>query len=330
MRREFVPRTNAWLLALQAGSLVTTVAFVVAFWVRPETSLPVLWGLVIPILPLTFLINPLLWRAVCPLATLNLLASTRGGRHQSAAPSQWAGLWAMVALVVLVPARHVAFNTHGDAMIALVVGSAIAAIVLGRRFEARAGFCNAWCPVLPVERLYGTHPILELENPRCLHCSTCTPRGCLDRSGGKVSAHLLGARRHTSAWILTATGLFAIAFPGFVIGYFTIGDATAANVIPVYAHVLADTAISLVVLALLVIMSGASANRALPALGALAAGAYYWYAVPVILRTLNDLSPAAVVIGRTTIALFLSWWLVRALTTSRRDAGNALLQLSRA
>jgi hypothetical protein len=315
---------------VQAGSLLATVAFVIAFWSRPEPSLALLWGLIIPVLPLSFLISPMLWRAVCPLATLNLLASTRGGLHQPAAVSRWAGAPAMVALAVLVPARHVAFNTHGSAMIALVIGAAVAAIVLGRRYEARAGFCNAMCPVLPVERLYGTHPIVHLENPRCVRCSTCTPRGCLDRSGGKVSAHLLGARRHTLAWVFTATGLFAIAFPGFVIGYFTVGDATTASMLPVYTHILTDTFGSLALLASLILLSGVSAAVALPALGALAAGAYYWFAVPVMLRTVHDLSPMGVLIGRSFVALFLAWWLLRAMRASRRDPDVSTVQLSRA
>ena len=69
-----------WATAQFLG-LVTTVLFIIGFFVRPHTALNTLWNAAIPLLPATFLINPILWRNSCPLATLNMLPNRFGGRR---------------------------------------------------------------------------------------------------------------------------------------------------------------------------------------------------------------------------------------------------------
>ena len=48
-----------------------------------------------------------------------------------------------------------------------MAAAGLAAWMLGRRGERKAGFCNALCPILPVERLYGQAPLVAAGNPRC-------------------------------------------------------------------------------------------------------------------------------------------------------------------
>lgn len=305
--------TGATWRTLQLGMLLATGGFLVAAWVRPAPSLALFWGVVVPLLPLSFLVTPLLWRAVCPLATVNMLANRPGRRRLSSQVTRWAGAPAIVALALLVPARHVAFNTHGGWLVALVVAAAVAAAALGGRFEARAGFCNLVCPVLPVERLYGQSPVLDLGNPRCASCTVCTPRGCLDLAGAKAMSQLLGPRRRTHAWLFSAFGVFAVAFPGFVVGYFTVDTAATPGAVAVYAHVLGYALAGAVLLGAMVTASALVATRALPLLGAISAAAYYWFAVPVLVRAVGVASPAAEWGGRAAIALFIAWWVRRAL-----------------
>ena len=57
--------------------LALTAMLLAGLWLAPARFLALFWGVVIPLLPLSFLVSPQLWRAVCPLATLNQL----GGRH---------------------------------------------------------------------------------------------------------------------------------------------------------------------------------------------------------------------------------------------------------
>ncbi|HNV74168.1 MAG: hypothetical protein IT358_10590 [Gemmatimonadaceae bacterium] len=320
MTRVHAPSpSHPWHL-LQGAMLLATLAFLVAVWLSPEPSLSLFWGVVVPLLPFSFLVTPLLWRGVCPLATLNMLANTPGGRRLPSRVSRWAGAPAMLALFVLVPARHFAFNVRGEALALLVVGAAVAAVVLGRRYEARAGFCNYLCPVLPVEQLYGLQPSIAVDNPRCATCSACTPRGCLDNARSKAVAQLLGPARRGRGWLLSAFGLFAIAFPGFVYGYFNVSDAEASAAWTIYAHMLEHALQSAALFGTLIFISGATAALALPLLSAIAAGTYYWYAVPVILKALHVLSPAATLGGRVVVAVFLAWWLQRALRLTAREA----------
>ncbi len=311
-----------WRLA-QRTMLAGTVAFVVLMLFQPTFALRLFWGVVVPILPLTFFVSPLLWRGVCPLATLNVLVHREHGPHQPHQVNRWSGATAIGALLLLVPARHVAFNTSSVAVLALVGGAAVAAVVFGRRFEARAGFCNALCPILPVERLYGMQPLLQLDSPHCSDCKVCTPRGCIDLAGSKVASQILGRRRHTREWIFTAFGAFTASFPGFVIGYFTIGDLELAQAGHVYAHMLAYAVSSFVVVTTLVVGARVPSASALPILAALSGGCYYWFAIPALLKSVGLVSPVAGDAGRALMGACLGWWLWRALQQGGRGSPRA-------
>lgn len=313
MTSPHVTATGATWRILQLAMLLATAGFLVAAWVRPAPSLALFWGVVVPLLPLSFLVTPLLWRAVCPLATVNMLANRPGGRRLSPQVTRWAGAPAIVALALLVPARHFAFNTHGGWLVALVVVATVAAAALGTHFEARAGFCNLLCPVLPVERLYGQFPVVDVGNPRCAACTVCTPRGCLDLAGAKAMSQLLGPRRRTRAWLFSAFGMFAVAFPGFVVGYFTVNTAATPGAVAIYAHVLGYALAGAVLLGAIITASSLTAARALPLLGAISVAAYYWFAVPVVLRAVGVASTAAEWGGRGAMALVIAWWVRRAL-----------------
>ena len=64
---------------------------------------------------------------------------------------------------MLVPARRFLCNEHGIALAVVVISVAVAALAFGAVFDFKAGFCNAICPGLPVEKLYGaTAPFICL------------------------------------------------------------------------------------------------------------------------------------------------------------------------
>ena len=56
---------------MRAGSIVGALAVAALLLVVPDTGLFVMWKVVIPLLPLLFLIAPGLWRNLCPLAASN-------------------------------------------------------------------------------------------------------------------------------------------------------------------------------------------------------------------------------------------------------------------
>ncbi|MFQ5568750.1 MAG: hypothetical protein ACE5G0_03685 [Rhodothermales bacterium] len=309
--------------AAQVVVLAITVVLIVGFFVQPDLALSVLWNILIPILPATFMITPVLWRGICPLATLNILPNGLLGRRaltSGALPS--VGALGIVLLVVLVPARRVLFNEHGVILAVVVIAVAVAAFALGTAFDLKAGFCNAFCPVLPVEKLYGQHPLLELNNPRCGQCTLCTPKGCLDLAPSKSALQATGSAHQSHAWLRSVYGVFAAAFPGFIVGYFNTADGALSTTGTVYLTVGLWAAGSYLLTLLLVLVLKIQAARMLAVLATAAVGLYYWFAAPQIAETLGVADIGALIIRGAALAL-VSVWLWRAWPRTRRASNGA-------
>ncbi len=79
-------RKMLWQVA-QIVALVATVAVIAGLFLRPDTTLVILWSIIIPLVPASLLVTPKLWRNVCPLATLNML--TAGSAQATASKPRW-------------------------------------------------------------------------------------------------------------------------------------------------------------------------------------------------------------------------------------------------
>jgi hypothetical protein len=279
----------------------------------PATALTALWYVAIPALPATFLVSTALWRGICPLGTLNEVGN-RLGRQREPGPRLVLGLniAGLVLFHLMVPARHFVFNANGPALAAAVAVVGGLAAGLGALFTVRSGFCNALCPVLPVELLYGQAPLISMNRGRCSTCTMCTPRGCLDLAGQKAVNQVLGPSRHSARWLVTPHGVFFAALPGFVIGYNQVKDGPLGGAAMVYATTLGWSLASLVAVALLVLALRLHSRVVLPLLAAAAGALYYWYAGPAITTHLgagHSLGEAIRIAGIGVVAT----WLVRAL-----------------
>ena len=84
-----VPPSRLWRAAQGVGLLLTA-ALLTGLLTRPQPSLHVLWDMVIPLLPATFLLSPMLWRNVCLLATLNQLTGRGRGARLRGDALEWA------------------------------------------------------------------------------------------------------------------------------------------------------------------------------------------------------------------------------------------------
>jgi len=293
--------------------MAATIAVIIGLFVRPEITLDILWFALIPILPATFLINTGLWRGICPLATTNTLFNRSGARKL---PREWifgATLVGMVLLALLVPARHVVFNENGLVLAAVIIVVVVLALGLGWVFEKKGGFCNSICPVLPVERLYGQSPLVAVRNPRCVPCTLCTSRGCLDLDPAIPVRDAVGQGSGVRDWLRTPFGVFAAAFPGFVLGYYQIPDGPVDAWLSVYATITLSTVVSLVAVAVLTLILRIPTHRLLPFLGALAVGIYYWYAAPASMAAFG--LPGGLVL-RWVLEAFVAVWLIMALRRS--------------
>lgn len=304
-----VGATASWIWrAVQWIGLAATAALLIGLFVRPTSSLALLWNVVIPLVPATLLISPMLWRNSCPLATLNQLTNQVG---RQSLPRERLGTAAavlgIVLLAVLVPARRFVFNTEGPALATVILLVAAAAMVMGVLFDMKAGFCNAFCPVLPVERLYGQRPLLRIGNVRCAPCTHCSS-ACIDLSPGKSIPQLLGRARNSRAWLRTPFGVFSAAFPGFVLAYFMAVEGSAASAGVIYLGTLTLAAASYLFVVLAVRVFGLPSTRALPTLAALAAGLYYWFSAPSIAATLGVPGAGGPFLRTSALALVVAWW----------------------
>jgi nitrite reductase (NADH) large subunit len=305
-----VRRPEPWLVARWIG-VALTVALLAALVLWPGQALHVLWDVAIPILPATFLINPLIWRNVCPLGTLNRIAGSRIGRRTLAVPdARLAWIVGIILLAVLVPGRRFVFNDNGPILAATIVAVALLAIGLGFVYKQHAGFCNALCPVLPVEKLYGQLPLIQIGNARCMSCGVCTPSGCIELARDKTVAQTLGPTRREQAWLRSSFGIFAASFPGFIAGYLTSVDGPLSAALGVYAHVGLYAVISYAVVATIVWAYKLRAEVALPLLAATAIGVYYWLGAPALAEA-NGLAQGVVYIRAAAVVL-IGVWLWRA------------------
>jgi hypothetical protein len=305
---RLAPSSIAWWRLAQVFALLATFALVAALWVVPHTGLRLLWDVAIPLLPAAFLLHPALWRNICPLGTLNMLPNRWGaGRVLDDRLIPIAGGMGIVLLALMVPARRFLFNTEGPVLAATILGVALLALVLGAIFDKKAGFCSGICPVLPVERLYGQSPLLAVSNPRCLPCTMCTTRGCIDIAQAKSIAQTLGRARKSHAWLQSGYGIFAAGFPGFVTGYNLTQDGGLASAGPVYLTVALWTGGSYLATQVLVRAAGLSAAVALRLLGALAIGLYYWFVAPVVTDHLGLPGWAPIVVRTAALGLVAIW-----------------------
>jgi hypothetical protein len=296
---------------------MATVLLVVSLVRWPTPTLNILWNAVVPVLPAVFLLNPLLWRNVCPLATLTTLTGDRIGTRAIASHAVRRTLVAgAILLMVLVSARRLVFNTDGPALAAVIVPVALLALAGGVFFERKAGFCNSICPVLPVERLYGQSPLLTLPNVRCPSCIGCTEQGCLDRSLAHATRTAIGPRAALPTWLHSPFGYFAAGFPGFVTGYFLVDNQPLSGAPRVALVIGTAIAVSVVTITAVVRLFRIPATLALPVLGALAVGLYYWFSGPAIAAAWH--LPAATSWSiRAAALLLVGAWLLRALRGPR-------------
>lgn len=299
--------------------LVSTVVVIIGLFIRPVVTELVLWSVIIPLLPASFLISPSLWRAVCPLATLNMAGNGLISRKRIARTGMFrAEIIGIVLLLVLVPARRFILNENGPVLGVLIAVIAVTTIVLGLFYASKAGFCNSICPVLPVEKLYGQRPLLNVKNTRCLPCDACTQKGCYDLGADKsISFSLRGNGFVRPTWKSTAFAIFASGFPGFIIGYFAVENSVLAAAPAVYGQILGYMLISIILFHGAFSLMNIRIDIAILILGTLSVGLYYWYSGPAISTAFNLDPVVGTGIRVATLALVAYWTFrgIRGITT---------------
>jgi len=303
-----------------------TMGFGVALVAWPDEALRLFWHGVVPALPAVFLVNPELWRNVCPVATLNTLRAPSPEAEIRPLDARWVPLATAVGIVlffVLVPARLFMLDTDPGATGVVLSSLGGTALIGGFVLDRKAGFCNSLCPLLPVERLYGQRPLAVVRNARCEPCRACTRSACLDLNPERSGFVSLGAASPSGRWYMTPFGVFSVALPGMIAGYFLVQTGTfpvGRGGVPepgiAYAATMGGAALGSVVLITLFRITATPPARALVWLAALAATLFYWF-VPASSAAAWGLPTGSVWLLRAVLLGLVGVWSVRGLRRTR-------------
>jgi hypothetical protein len=311
--------SRPWPL-LQAIAVAAALAVVALLLLVPKTGLFVTWYILIPLVPALLLAAPGLWRNLCPIAVVSQVPALAGLRPKRRFPlsSRWgATIGAGVLFLAIVPLRPAIFNQDALALTIFVLSVIVVAAVGGVVYSGKAGWCSSLCPVLPVERLYGQLPIVEVPHAHCSSCDGCMS-SCYDL---KPVDSLRGLTRPSgetkpASWSLLRTplGIFAAAFPGFILGYFVLpADSSIPNT---YFEVIVYAAASLLLYAFADTFIIRNRILTLRITAATAAGLYYWFTIPAIAKAADTLvhlgsAPDAFVQAlRVALLGFVALWFV--------------------
>lgn len=162
----------------------------------------IFWMVLMPLVVIMMYLSPMLWRNICPLATVNLwhfivfgrrrLCEGKSTAHQCSVSMKKAhdflkkkGLLISALLFwTIVPARLFLFNASSSATFWMMIAIFAAAFVMGFLFPVKSGWCASICPVAAAEKTYGLNPAVSFPNTRChfyskaqkrvLSCSGCS------------------------------------------------------------------------------------------------------------------------------------------------------------
>jgi nitrite reductase (NADH) large subunit len=306
------------LVAWRAARVVTLLAafgLCVVLLTEPATGLRLVWRLLVPALPLMWFVLPGLWRNLCPLAAGNQVPRVLGFSRELKVPGTMARFsyqFAMVAFLLLVPARKVLFNRSATATAVLLLVVLGTAFVGGVLFRGKSGWCSTFCPLLPVQRLYGETPFLLVRNSHCEPCVGCA-KNCYDFNPRVAEMADLsdddpghaGPRR-----------FFAACLPGLVLGFFSMPDVPAHSTAWVYGRIALFIAASVATYAFAEAFVVRSEHRLTAVWAATAINAFYWYSVPTLVSTIGaspvgDVRSVAIWSGRLVVLALSLLWLQR-------------------
>jgi hypothetical protein len=235
----------------------------------------------------------------------------------------WFGLASLVALLLIVPYRHLSLNNDGPLSALMLIAAGMMAFGMGIIYKWRSGWCTTLCPIHPVERLYGFTPMMTFHNARCARCEHCTTP-CPDSTRSMTPAI------NAPYSLATAMGHLMIGgFAGFIYGWnqlpdFT-GNLTLHHYLLAYLWPFSASLVSLAIYAVLYhwFFTTKEKRRTLIKLFAVAAiSTYYWFRIPALvglgpfhgtgmLIDLSDiLPPWTEHLSHLATTMFFIWFLV--------------------
>jgi NADPH-dependent 2,4-dienoyl-CoA reductase/sulfur reductase-like enzyme/ferredoxin len=269
-------------------AFVATLAVIATLALAPKTGLRLFWGVLVPSLPLVFLVAPGLWRQVCPMALMNQLPRALGVSRARDLPRPLAAVAFTIALVGFVGAvalRKPLLNQNGAVVAAVLVAALVLPLLGGLVFKGRSGWCGTFCPLGPIQRVYGQAPVVVVPNGYCAPCLGCqktcydfNPRAAFFSDIDDDDPRYAGQRRFFMGFL-----------PGLVLGYFLQAAEPSYGPFATVGIILGACLASAGLFDMVVHFWRVRAQRAANAFGAIALTAFYSFVTPTLLTALGEL-----------------------------------------
>ncbi len=268
-----------WLIGSVVGIAVTGGLL---WWLQvdPGLALGVFWTLLIPVVPLILLLAPGLWRNLCPLAFANQLPRKLGlglGRTLSRRGQRIAATFSILVFIALVWLRHPLLN-HDAGALTLMIGGALAlALIGGLLYKGRSGWCGTFCPMAPIEKLYGHAPLVMVRNGHCKPCVGCQ-RNCYDFNPRAAIYSDLDDRE---TWRGERRKIFAALLPGLMIAFFNAQPPQEVGWLLYTSSFFLPVLVSIGTFYTLANFTKLSEYQLTTAYGIVALGLFYWHVLPI-------------------------------------------------
>lgn len=278
--------------ALRVITLLGTLGFAALLALQPQLGLKLWWGFAIPVVPLLLIIVPGLWRQICPMAFLNQIPRMTGTSRAKPLPAKLKNASFVIAVtifLVCVALRAPLLNHEGALVALVIVAVLLIALAGGFVFAGRSGWCGTFCPLGPVQKVYGQAPLVVVKNGYCDTCVGCQ-KNCYDfNPRGAFYADLDDADpRHAAQ-----RRLFYGILPGLILGYFLQGPAQPADLPAYWATLFAACAAAAGLYAIATSYLPFTPQKVAAGFAAAALAMFYWFAGPIIVKTVSDLAGTA-------------------------------------
>ena len=296
LQRPFVNYTQAkrilppflwWILRLVFFALLAVL--LACLWLEHAWAKQFFWNLAIPLMPLVLLLVPGLWRNLCPLATINQLPRLLRLSFAASLPrflGQWTFAIAGLAFVAIVVLRPLVFENANHALLALLAAFAAAALLGGILFKGKSGWCGSFCPLAPIQKVYGQAPALVVPNAFCKPCVGCH-KNCYDFNPRPALIEDLNDPNHRYAWHRHA---FLGLLPGLVFGFFSyrglVEESTALYLRSLLTAIVFSGGLYFFLLAYIPLSAYRIALLAL----CTALSIFYWFALPTMFSSMQSLA----------------------------------------
>lgn len=290
----------------------------------PQLGLLLFWNILIPVAPALFVIATGIWRNVCPLAFISLVPKKFSFSKQikiSEKNIQILELMGLILLLLIVPLRHLVLNTSGLATAIVLITVGVVSFCLGIIFDTKSSWCSSLCPVLPVEKLYGSNVLFTSQNINCPRCTKCVSN-CADSLS---NVNPLSNKNSTINKI--TANLIVGGFPGYVWGWFQVPDYNFTEgwnqIYFIYGYPFGAMVISLIIFFAAEKITPVLNKKILTAIfAASAVTLYYWFRLPnlfgfnlfpqnsILVQLTSVPSEVVKLFVQLATSIFFFWWIV--------------------